>query len=214
MRRFTAREAARRLLRAPKDEQRAAAFRKVIRQIPRGKVATYGQVAAAAGYPLYHRQVAQLLRGSPIGSLPWQRVVGAGVEGGQRRKDGAAQSERVARARGDRGAQAGVQCGARRCVDLRRAPVGDEGHLTQIGGPFGIGGLARPRRQQAAQIRHRFRRMEEVPARSPESDAMSKDLARRGFRFVGSTICYAFMQATGMVNDHLVTCFRHRELAK
>jgi len=61
-------------------------------------------------------------------------------------------------------------------------------------------------------IRHRFRRMEEVPARSPESDAMSKDLARRGFRFVGSTICYALMQATGMVNDHLVSCFRYKEI--
>jgi methylated-DNA-protein-cysteine methyltransferase related protein len=75
---LTPRQAARRLLRAPKDEQRNAAFRKVIRQIPRGKVATYAQVAAAAGYPLYHRQVAQLLRSAPVGSLPWQRVVGAG----------------------------------------------------------------------------------------------------------------------------------------
>jgi len=51
-----------------------------------------------------------------------------------------------------------------------------------------------------------------VPAKTPESDAMSKDLQKRGFRFVGSTICYAFMQATGMVNDHLTTCFRHRFL--
>lgn len=51
-----------------------------------------------------------------------------------------------------------------------------------------------------------------VPARTEESDAMSKDLKRRGFRYVGSTICYAFMQATGMVNDHLVECFRHAEL--
>lgn len=49
----------------------------------------------------------------------------------------------------------------------------------------------------------------EVPARSPESDAMSKDLVRRGFKFVGSTICYAFMQAAGMINDHLVGCPRH-----
>ena len=52
-----------------------------------------------------------------------------------------------------------------------------------------------------------------VPASTPQSDAMSKDLKRRGFRFVGTTICYAFMQATGMVNDHLVTCFRHQVLA-
>jgi DNA-3-methyladenine glycosylase I len=56
--------------------------------------------------------------------------------------------------------------------------------------------------------------MSEVPARTPESDAMSKDLKRRGFKFVGSTICYAFMQAVGMVNDHLVDCFRHAELRK
>ena len=54
--------------------------------------------------------------------------------------------------------------------------------------------------------------MQDVPASSIESDAMSKDLKRRGFRFVGSTICYAFMQAVGMVNDHLVECFRHTEL--
>ena len=52
----------------------------------------------------------------------------------------------------------------------------------------------------------------DVPVSTPESDAMSKDLKRRGFRFVGTTICYAFMQATGMVNDHAVTCFRYREV--
>jgi DNA-3-methyladenine glycosylase I len=51
-----------------------------------------------------------------------------------------------------------------------------------------------------------------LPASTPESDAMSKDLKRRGFRFAGTTICYAFMQAVGMVNDHLVTCFRYKEL--
>lgn len=56
--------------------------------------------------------------------------------------------------------------------------------------------------------------IQEVPARTPESDALSKDLKRRGFKFVGSTICYAFMQAVGMVNDHLVDCFRHSELRK
>jgi DNA-3-methyladenine glycosylase I len=56
------------------------------------------------------------------------------------------------------------------------------------------------------------RSMKDVPARTKESDAMSKDLKQRGFTFVGSTICYAHMQATGMVNDHLVTCFRHKEL--
>jgi len=59
-----------------------------------------------------------------------------------------------------------------------------------------------------------WRAMKEVPATTPESDAMSRDLLRRGFKFVGSTICYAFMQATGMVNDHLVGCFRHREIRR
>ncbi len=53
----------------------------------------------------------------------------------------------------------------------------------------------------------------EVPSRTPESDRMSRDLRKRGFNFVGSTICYAFMQATGMVNDHIVGCFRHSELS-
>ena len=54
--------------------------------------------------------------------------------------------------------------------------------------------------------------MQEVPATSPISDAMAKDLKKRGFTFVGSTICYAFMQAAGLVNDHLTGCFRHRQL--
>ena len=79
-RKLTAREAARHLMKAPRSPLRDAAFRKAIRQIPSGKVATYGQVAAAAGYPLFHRHVAQLLRSAPTGSLPWQRVVGAGGE--------------------------------------------------------------------------------------------------------------------------------------
>jgi DNA-3-methyladenine glycosylase I len=57
-----------------------------------------------------------------------------------------------------------------------------------------------------------WRTIAEVPAATPESTALSKDLRRRGFAFVGPTICYAFMQATGMVNDHLVDCFRHAEL--
>ena len=56
-------------------------------------------------------------------------------------------------------------------------------------------------------------RLTDVPARTKESDWMSKDLKKRGFNFVGSTICYAFMQATGMVNDHLTSCFRYREIA-
>jgi len=66
-----------------------------------------------------------------------------------------------------------------------------------------VGGKPKPNRWTA----HK-----KVPARTPESDVLSRDLQKRGFRFVGSTICYAFMQATGMVNDHLVSCFRHRQV--
>jgi methylated-DNA-protein-cysteine methyltransferase-like protein len=62
------------------DEQRDAAFRRIIRSVPKGKVSTYGKVAAAAGYPLYHRAVARLLRQAPFQGLPWQRIVGAGGE--------------------------------------------------------------------------------------------------------------------------------------
>ncbi|MGP1382542.1 MAG: DNA-3-methyladenine glycosylase I [Thainema sp.] len=61
-------------------------------------------------------------------------------------------------------------------------------------------------------IQNTWQTPEQVPATSPESDALSKDLKKRGFKFVGSTICYAFMQAAGLVNDHTVDCFRHSEL--
>jgi DNA-3-methyladenine glycosylase I len=61
-------------------------------------------------------------------------------------------------------------------------------------------------------IQNAWRSLREVPARTSESDAMSKDLTKRGVKFVGSTICYALMQATGMVNDHVVECFRYREV--
>jgi DNA-3-methyladenine glycosylase I len=61
-------------------------------------------------------------------------------------------------------------------------------------------------------IRNNFKTMKQVPARTPESDAMSKDLLKRGFKFAGSTICYAFMQAIGMVNDHIIDCFRHDQI--
>ncbi len=63
-------------------------------------------------------------------------------------------------------------------------------------------------------IVHRLRSSKEIPTRSTESDALSKDLLARGFKFVGTTICYAFLQATGMVNDHLVSCDRHKICAR
>jgi len=60
-------------------------------------------------------------------------------------------------------------------------------------------------------IRNRWKSLKEIPATSPESDAMSKDLKKRSFKFVGSTICYAFMQSAGLVNDHLTCCFRYNQ---
>ena len=61
-------------------------------------------------------------------------------------------------------------------------------------------------------IVNRWRKLGDLPAETAESKAMSKNLKKRGFRFVGPTVCYAFMQATGMVNDHVTSCFRYREL--
>jgi len=63
-------------------------------------------------------------------------------------------------------------------------------------------------------IRNSWEKMTDIPTSTPESEAMSKDLKKRGFKFVGTTICYAFMQAVGMVNDHVVSCFRYEELKK
>ena len=85
-----------------------------------------------------------------------------------------------------------------------RAVKREFGSFDAYAWPF-VGG--RPRQNRWATFR-------EVPAFTPESDAFSRDLKERGFRFVGSTIVYAHMQAVGMVNDHLVSCFRHRELAR
>ncbi|HET8575856.1 MAG TPA: DNA-3-methyladenine glycosylase I, partial [Methylomirabilota bacterium] len=61
-------------------------------------------------------------------------------------------------------------------------------------------------------VRNRFRSVRDVPVSTAQSDAMSRDLKKRGFKFVGTTICYAFMQAAGLVNDHTVDCFRHAQL--
>jgi DNA-3-methyladenine glycosylase I len=61
---------------------------------------------------------------------------------------------------------------------------------------------------------NRWRTLKQIPCVSPESEAMSRDLKKRGFTFVGPTICYAYMQAAGLVNDHLISCFRHREVQR
>jgi DNA-3-methyladenine glycosylase I len=62
-------------------------------------------------------------------------------------------------------------------------------------------------------IQNSWKKIADIPSSSPESDAMSKDLRKRGFKFVGTTICYAFMQAVGMLNDHVIDCFRYKELS-
>ena len=67
---------------------------------------------------------------------------------------------------------------------------------------------------KADTIQNSFVQLSDLPAESDESKAMSKDLKKRGFQFVGPTICYAFMQAAGLVNDHLVTCFRYNQIQK
>ncbi|MFQ6020083.1 MAG: DNA-3-methyladenine glycosylase I [Dehalococcoidia bacterium] len=87
---------------------------------------------------------------------------------------------------------------ARRCLQVREDFGSFDGYIWQFvcGNP----------------IKNRFTSLAEIPARTKHSDAMSKDLKRRGFKFVGSTICYAFMQAVGMVNDHEVNCFRYNTL--
>lgn len=88
---------------------------------------------------------------------------------------------------------------ARRCLEARDKFGSFDAYLWKF-----VGGVP---------IVNRYRSMSELPSETRESRAMSRDLAARGFRFVGPTICYAFMQAVGMVNDHLVHCFRHRDLA-
>jgi len=89
---------------------------------------------------------------------------------------------------------------ARLCLDIQHEFGSFDSYIWQFTG--------------GAPVQNAWKSLSEVPARTPESDAMSKALAKRGFKFVGSTICYAFMQAVGMVNDHLTSCFRWRELTR
>jgi DNA-3-methyladenine glycosylase I len=93
----------------------------------------------------------------------------------------------------------GAVRGARAFLDVQREFGSFDDYIWQF-----VGGTPK---------RNRWQSMKEVPALTAESDAMSRDLKKRGFTFVGSTICYAFMQATGMVNDHVVECFRYREVS-
>jgi DNA-3-methyladenine glycosylase I len=93
-----------------------------------------------------------------------------------------------------------------------RAAVGNAGAFLAIQKEFGSFDRYVWQFVDGQPVQNRWRQAGDLPARTAHSDAMSKDLIKRGFKFVGSTICYAFMQATGMVNDHWIGCFRHREL--
>jgi DNA-3-methyladenine glycosylase I len=91
--------------------------------------------------------------------------------------------------------------------------VNNAGRVLDVQDEFGSFDAYVWRFVDGAPIVNRWRSIRELPAETAESQAMSKDLKRRGFRFVGPTVCYAFMQAVGMVNDHVTSCFRYRELA-
>ena len=94
----------------------------------------------------------------------------------------------------------------------------DPGDAIHVFGPLGNGFRLDVRRPllevvDGRPIQNARKTMKDIPAVTKESDAMSKDLKKRGFRFVGTTICYAYMQACGLVNDHVLSCFRHDECA-
>ena len=123
-----------------------------------------------------------------------------------------AEAERVAQAHREHGAVR-----PERVVRRDRAVGVQAEDLPSEAGPVlrqgVVAGLAH-REDRPGTLERQQHRLRGVPARTPESDSMSKELKERGFTFVGSTICYAYMQAAGMVNDHLVTCFRHAEVQR
>ncbi len=90
-----------------------------------------------------------------------------------------------------------------------RATIGNAQAFLKVRGEFGSFDQFIWQFAGGTPIRNRRRSLHDLPARTPESDAMSRQLKKRGFNFVGPTICYAFMQAVGMVNDHAVSCFQH-----
>ena len=92
------------------------------------------------------------------------------------------------------------------------ATIANAGAFLQAQGQFGSFDYYIWQFVQGRPIQNAWARMADIPSRTPESEAMSRDLQKRGFKFVGPTICYAFMQAVGMVNDHVIGCFRYEEL--
>ena len=94
------------------------------------------------------------------------------------------------------------------------AAINNAGRFLEVREEFGSFDAYIWRFVGGAPIVHRLKTLKDFPVTTPESDALSKDLKQRGFKFVGSTICYAHMQATGMVNDHTVNCFRRQEIIR
>ena len=94
------------------------------------------------------------------------------------------------------------------------AAINNAGRFLEVQEEFGSFATYMWRFVDGKPIVHEIQTMRDYPTTSPESDAMSKDLRQRGFKFVGSTICYAHMQATGMVNDHVMDCFRRKEITR
>jgi DNA-3-methyladenine glycosylase I len=93
-----------------------------------------------------------------------------------------------------------------------RSAISNAAAFLRVAGEFGSFSEYVWRFVDGRPVMNGFRRMSDIPATSPVSDTMSRDMKKRGFKFVGSTICYAHMQATGMVNDHMVSCFRYPEI--
>jgi DNA-3-methyladenine glycosylase I len=94
------------------------------------------------------------------------------------------------------------------------AAVANAQRFLDVQGEFGSFAAYIWRFTDGKSVVNRWRSAQEVPAHTTDSDRMSRDLSARGFKFVGTTICYAFMQSIGMVNDHLMDCFRHREIQR
>jgi len=151
------------------------------------------------------------LEGAQAG-LTWQLVLNR--REGYRRAFDAFDYERVAAYDGGDAARLLADAGIVRNRAKIAATIGNARALLAVRDEFGSFDTYVWRFVGGAPKVNRFESLSQLPAQTPDSEALSKDLRHRGFRFVGPTICYAFMQAAGLVNDHVVGCFRYGELTK
>lgn len=147
-----------------------------------------------------------ILEGAQAG-LSWETILGK--RDGYRRAFAGFDPARVARFKPPRLARLLEDPGIVRNRLKIASAVGNAGAFLAVQDEFGSFDAYAWRFVDGTPRVNRWRTLGQVPARTPQSDALSKDLLGRGFKFVGSTICYAFMQAVGMVNDHTIDCFRH-----